>query len=87
MPPSGSDKEDTLADSSTCQNKPQKEIKSIISLYLQLSTDKKDAIDDGFPSIRWHQTADFGFVPNPRMQKTFMAVALDLPDETSPYGT
>ncbi|XP_076591174.1 sialate O-acetylesterase isoform X1 [Chaetodon auriga] len=55
--------------------------------FVQLSTYKKGSTDDGFPNIRWHQTADTGFVPNPRMQKTFMAVALDLPDETSPYGT
>ncbi|XP_028275015.1 sialate O-acetylesterase [Parambassis ranga] len=56
-------------------------------LYVQLSTYKKYSTDDGFPNIRWHQTADVGFVPNPRMKKTFMAVALDLPDETSPFGT
>ncbi|XP_022616948.1 sialate O-acetylesterase [Seriola dumerili] len=55
--------------------------------FVQLSTYKKDSTDDGFPNIRWHQTADVGFVPNPRMQRTFMAVALDLPDITSPYGT
>lgn len=56
--------------------------------FVQLSTCKKDDTDDdGFPDIRWHQTADTGFVPNSRMQKTFMAVAMDLPDETSPYGT
>ncbi|XP_040902845.1 sialate O-acetylesterase [Toxotes jaculatrix] len=55
--------------------------------FVQLSTYKKDSTDDGFPNIRWHQTADTGFVPNPRMQRTFMAVAMDLPDETSPYGT
>lgn len=55
--------------------------------FVQLSTYKKDATDDGFPNIRWHQTADFGFVPNSRMKRTFMAVALDLPDTTSPYGT
>lgn len=59
----------------------------MISLYLQLSTDKKASTDDNFPEIRWHQTADTGFVPNPRMKRTFMAVAMDLPDETSPYGT
>lgn len=57
------------------------------SLHLQLSTYKKGSTDDAFPNIRWHQTADTGFVPNARMQKTFMAVAVDLPDETSPYGT
>ncbi|XP_044057717.1 sialate O-acetylesterase isoform X2 [Siniperca chuatsi] len=55
--------------------------------FVQLSTYKKASTDDGFANIRWHQTADVGFVPNPRMKKTFMAVALDLPDETSPYGT
>ncbi|KAM8903262.1 sialate O-acetylesterase-like [Spinachia spinachia] len=54
--------------------------------FVQLSTYKKDSKSDGFPNIRWHQTADQGFVPNPLMKKTFMAVALDLPDETSPYG-
>ncbi|XP_008279893.1 sialate O-acetylesterase [Stegastes partitus] len=55
--------------------------------FVQLSTYEKLSTDDSFPNIRWHQTADTGFVPNPRMKKTFMAVALDLPDETSPYGT
>lgn len=55
--------------------------------FVQLSTNKKTSTDDGFPDIRWHQTADMGFVPNSRMKNTFMAVALDLPDETSPYGT
>ncbi|XP_034023873.1 sialate O-acetylesterase [Thalassophryne amazonica] len=53
--------------------------------FVQLSTYKKASIDDSFPRIRWHQTADIGFVPNPKMQRTFMAVAMDLPDETSPY--
>lgn len=55
--------------------------------FVQLSTSIKGSTSDGMPNIRWHQTADFGFVPNPRMQKTFMAVALDLPDENSPYGS
>jgi sialate O-acetylesterase len=40
----------------------------------------------GFPDIRWHQTADYGYVPNNRMTNVFMAVAMDLPDFTSPYG-
>ncbi|CAH1799067.1 unnamed protein product [Owenia fusiformis] len=40
----------------------------------------------GFPDIRWHQTADVGYVPNYRMKKVFMAVAMDLPDDTSPYS-
>ncbi|XP_062275577.1 sialate O-acetylesterase [Scomber scombrus] len=55
--------------------------------FVQLSTDQKGSADDGYPNVRWHQTADTGFVPNPRMKRTFMAVALDLPDEISPYGT
>ncbi|KAM4627989.1 sialate O-acetylesterase isoform 2-T2 [Polymixia lowei] len=55
--------------------------------FVQISTYKRGSIDDGFPNIRWHQTADTGFAPNPRMKRTFMAVAMDLPDETSPYET
>ncbi|KAM4742097.1 sialate O-acetylesterase [Anableps anableps] len=55
--------------------------------FVQLSTNNKNPTDDGFPDIRWHQTADVGFVPNIRMKNTFMAVALDLPDTSSPYGT
>ncbi|KAM9733292.1 sialate O-acetylesterase isoform 1-T1 [Menidia menidia] len=55
--------------------------------FVQLCTYKNGSTDDGFPEIRWHQTADVGFVPSPRMKRTFMAVALDLPDETSPYGS
>ncbi|CAB1431009.1 unnamed protein product [Pleuronectes platessa] len=50
-----------------------------------LSTSIKTSTSDGFPNIRWHQSADVGFVPNPRMPRTFMA--LDLPDESSPYHT
>ncbi|XP_046574662.1 sialate O-acetylesterase-like isoform X2 [Haliotis rubra] len=44
-----------------------------------------DTITTGFTDIRWHQTADYGYVPNDRMNNTFMAVAMDLPDFTSPY--
>uniref|UniRef100_A0A672ITK3 Sialate O-acetylesterase-like n=1 Tax=Salarias fasciatus TaxID=181472 RepID=A0A672ITK3_SALFA len=55
--------------------------------FVQLSTCTKNSTSEKYPDIRWHQTADTGFVPNSRMKKTFMAVALDLPDESSPYGT
>ncbi|XP_041850929.1 sialate O-acetylesterase isoform X2 [Melanotaenia boesemani] len=55
--------------------------------FIQLDTYRINSTDDGFPDIRWHQTADVGFVPNPVMKKTFMAVTFDLPDKTSPYGT
>lgn len=61
-------------------------IPSLISLYVQLCTKRKYLASDSFPNIRWHQTADYGYVPNARMPKTFMAVTLDLPDKTSPYG-
>uniref|UniRef100_A0A8C6R1K0 Sialate O-acetylesterase n=1 Tax=Nannospalax galili TaxID=1026970 RepID=A0A8C6R1K0_NANGA len=43
--------------------------------------------DYGFPQIRWHQTADFGFVPNLKMPNTFMAVTMDLCDRNSPFGS
>ncbi|XP_046891749.1 sialate O-acetylesterase [Hypomesus transpacificus] len=55
--------------------------------FVQLSTYRKSSTHEGFPSIRWQQTADYGFAPNPRMKRTFMAVAMDLPDETSPWGS
>jgi len=37
--------------------------------------------------MRWHQTADFGYVPNLKMPNTFMAVTMDLGDPKSPYGS
>ncbi|KAK7883216.1 hypothetical protein WMY93_029390 [Mugilogobius chulae] len=55
--------------------------------FVQLSTNQENSTDMGFPEIRWHQTANNGFVPNYMMRKTFMAVAMDLPDKSSPYGT
>ncbi|XP_012679496.2 sialate O-acetylesterase [Clupea harengus] len=55
--------------------------------FVQLSTWQKGSKLDGFPDIRWHQTADFGYVPNERMKRTFMAVAMDLPDADSTWGS
>uniref|UniRef100_UPI00398E7912 sialate O-acetylesterase isoform X3 n=1 Tax=Pristiophorus japonicus TaxID=55135 RepID=UPI00398E7912 len=55
--------------------------------FVQLSTYHHEFPDDSFSWIRWHQTADFGYAPNPKMRRTFMAVAMDLGDEKSPYGT
>ncbi|KAL2096066.1 hypothetical protein ACEWY4_008214 [Coilia grayii] len=55
--------------------------------FVQLSTWQKSSVDDGFPEIRWHQTADVGYVPNDRLHRTFMAVAVDLPDGHSPWGS
>lgn len=53
-----------------------------LSSYLLMNSS-----DYGFPEIRWHQTADFGSVPNPKMPNTFMAVAMDLCDRDSPFGS
>ncbi|CAM5120958.1 unnamed protein product [Natator depressus] len=55
--------------------------------FVQLSTFRRQDWDDRFPRIRWHQTADYGYAPNKRMPNTFMAVAVDLCDELSPYGS
>lgn len=41
----------------------------------------------GFPVIRWAQTADYGYVPNPKQRNVFMACAIDLGDPKSPYGS
>ncbi|NXA06663.1 SIAE acetylesterase, partial [Sapayoa aenigma] len=54
--------------------------------FVQLSTYRRQSPDDSFARLRWHQTADLGVVPNARMPGTFMAVAMDLGDEHSPYG-
>ncbi|NXM51464.1 SIAE acetylesterase, partial [Gymnorhina tibicen] len=55
--------------------------------FVQLSTYRRRSVDDSFARLRWHQTADMGVVPNARMPGTFMAVAMDLGDELSPYGS
>ncbi|XP_036392176.1 sialate O-acetylesterase-like isoform X1 [Megalops cyprinoides] len=55
--------------------------------FVQLCTREKNSTDESFPNVRWHQTADYGFAPNPCMKRTFMAVTLDLPDEGSPWGS
>ena len=41
---------------------------------------------NGFPDIRWHQTADIGIVPNFQMRNVFMGTAMDLTDPQSPFG-
>lgn len=55
--------------------------------FVQLSTYLKSQPNDNYPVIRWHQTADYGYAPNPKMPNTFMAVAMDLGDEKSPCGS
>ncbi|XP_075630885.1 sialate O-acetylesterase isoform X2 [Balearica regulorum gibbericeps] len=55
--------------------------------FVQLSSYRRQSPDDSFARLRWHQTADLGVVPNARLPRTFMAVAVDLCDERSPYGS
>ncbi|XP_066926705.1 sialate O-acetylesterase-like [Clytia hemisphaerica] len=40
-----------------------------------------------FAKIRYEQTANYGYVPNQQQQNVFMAVAMDLPDDKSPFGS
>ncbi|XP_006811394.1 sialate O-acetylesterase-like [Saccoglossus kowalevskii] len=55
--------------------------------FVQLGTDSTDStLVDGYPALRWHQTADYGYVPNEKMPNVFMAVAMDLGDPKSPWG-
>jgi len=37
----------------------------------------------GYTTARWQQTANYGYLPNDAMPRTFLAVTIDLPDETS----
>ncbi|XP_050394697.1 sialate O-acetylesterase isoform X1 [Patella vulgata] len=54
--------------------------------FVQLAPRLNDSsITTGYPDIRWSQTAGYGTVPNPRMKDVFMALAMDLPDFTSPF--
>ena len=54
---------------------------------MQLAANGKSNTVGGFPIIRWAQTANYGYVPNPCMKNVFMAVSMDLGDPTSPYGS
>ena len=58
----------------------------ILQLGPEAVYEKGKKITRGYPDIRWHQTADQGSVPNTRMPNTFMATAVDLTDDKSPYG-
>jgi len=51
--------------------------------FMQLGPWDSDNKSPGFSVIRWHQTADYGFVPNDIMENVFMGVALDTYDEES----
>ena len=41
----------------------------------------------GPSNIRWAQSAGYGYVPNHKMPNVFNAIAIDLTDRTSPYGS
>ncbi|CAH1269674.1 SIAE [Branchiostoma lanceolatum] len=55
--------------------------------FMQISGNVPGSTNLGYPEIRWHQTADYGYVPNPKMEKVFMAVAMDLWRPDSPWLT
>ena len=38
-----------------------------------------------FAKLRWDQTAGYGYVPNERQKKVFMAVSMDLGNPFSPF--
>ena len=44
------------------------------------ATGNSNNSNDGFPKIRWAQTANYGSVPDERLQNIFMAIAMDLSD-------
>lgn len=44
-------------------------------------------MDMGYIDVRWAQTYNYGYVPNPVLENVFMANAMDLPDYTSPYDS
>jgi len=52
--------------------------------FVQLASFKEDYEGYEFPVLRWHQTSDLGFVPNPMERaNVFMAVGLDTHDPES----
>jgi len=34
----------------------------------------------GYTAARWQQTANYGYLPNEAMRRTFLAVTIDLPE-------
>ena len=65
-----------------------KSFDALLYLLLQLAPDGNSNVTvGGFPVIRWAQTANYGYVPNKRLQNVFMAVAIDLGDPNSPFGS
>ncbi|XP_011425300.1 sialate O-acetylesterase [Magallana gigas] len=55
--------------------------------FVQLAPWREGESNLGFPQVRWAQTSNVGYVPNSLLPHVFMAVAMDLPDFHSPYGS
>ena len=49
--------------------------------FVQLASYRPDSVQAAWPVIRWHQTADYCFTPNERLQNVFMASPLDTYDD------
>ena len=58
-------------------------IKSILACF-QLGPWREQKLQQGFIDVRWAQTYEYGYVPNPSLENVFMSVAFDLPDFHSP---
>lgn len=52
---------------------------------IQLAPYKDKTRAVGFPALRWQQTYEYGYTPNPKLKGVFTAVACDLPDFKSPF--
>jgi len=53
--------------------------------FVQIAMWREGIMDNGFPVIRWHESADFGYVPNEKMPRVFMSVPLDTFDPKEGY--
>ena len=60
----------------------------LINANFQLSTfGNGTGATANFAPLRWDQTAQYGYVPNDRQKNVFMAVAMDLGNPNSTYGS
>ncbi|KAL4233250.1 hypothetical protein ACF0H5_007934 [Mactra antiquata] len=55
--------------------------------FVQLAPYRNLSDSTALAGLRWSQSTNIGYVPNVNMPNTFMAVAIDLPDVNSPYGS
>ena len=60
----------------------------LINANFQLSTfGNGTGATVNFAPLRWDQTAQYGYAPNDRQKNVFMAVAMDLGNPNSTYGS